>query len=123
MSGVLVRVPGWLMFGMLFVVFRIAGVLFQDRNEGSLARLATFKVSMGAVLGGKLLAFVLLYWVQLAFMLVVGCWVVPLLGGDALSLAIHPGWFLLMVLATSMAAVGLALLIASWTRNFEHAAA
>jgi ABC-2 type transport system permease protein len=61
--------------------------------------------------------------VQLGFMLLVGCWLVPLLGGDALSLDIHFGWFLLMVLATSLAAVGLALLIASGTRNFEHAAA
>jgi ABC-2 type transport system permease protein len=108
---------------MFFVVIPIAGVLIQERNEGTLARLATQQVSSTAILGGKLLAFILLNWVQLAFMLVVGCWVVPLLGGDALSLAIDPGWFLLMVLATSVAAVGLALLIASWTRNFEHAAA
>jgi ABC-2 type transport system permease protein len=123
MTAVQQSVPAWLIFGMFFVVIPIAGVLIQERNEGTLARLATQQVSSVAVLGGKLLAFIVLNWVQLAFMLMVGCWVVPLLGGDALSLAIDPGWFLLMVLATSMAAVGLALLIASWTRNFEHAAA
>jgi ABC-2 type transport system permease protein len=123
MTAVQQSVPAWLIFGMFFVVIPIAGVLIQERNEGTLARLATQQVSSVALLGGKLLAFIVLNWVQLAFMLMVGCWLVPLLGGDALSLDIAPGWFALMVLATSAAAVGLALLIASGTRNFEHAAA
>lgn len=123
MTAVQASVPAWLVFGMFFVVIPIAGVLVQERNEGTLARLATLRVPPGVILAGKLLAFMLLNWVQLAFMLAVGAWLVPLLGGDALSLAVHWGWFLLMVLATSAAAVGLALLIASSTRNFEHAAA
>jgi ABC-2 type transport system permease protein len=123
MTAVQQSVPAWLIFGMFFVVIPIAGVLIQERNEGTLARLATQQVPSFSILVGKLLAFMVLNWVQLGFMLLVGCWLVPWLGGDALSLAIAPGWFLLMVLATSAAAVGLALLIASGTRNFEHAAA
>ncbi|MGK2952750.1 MAG: ABC transporter permease, partial [Thiobacillus sp.] len=114
-------VPAWLIFGMFFVVIPIAGVLIQERNDGTLTRLATFGVSPGVVLGGKLLAFMLLNWVQLAFMLLVGRWLVPLLGGDALHLDVAPAWFLLMVAATSAAAVSLALLISAHTRNFDHA--
>ncbi len=123
MTAVQQSVPAWLIFGMFFVVIPIAGVLIQERNDGTLARLATFGVAPGAVLGGKLLAFMLLNWVQLAFMVLVGRWLVPLLGGDALRLDFSPAWFLLMVVSTSAAAVSLALLIAAWTRNFEHAAA
>lgn len=123
MTAVQQSVPAWLVFGMFFVVIPIAGVLIQERTDGTLARLATFKVPAGAVLGGKLLAFMLLNWVQLAFMLLMGRWIVPLLGGDTLSLDISPGWFLMMVVATSAAAVGLALLIAAHTRSFDHAAA
>jgi ABC-2 type transport system permease protein len=123
MTAVQQSVPAWLIFGMFFVVIPIAGVLIQERNDGTLARLATFGVPAGAVLGGKLLAFILLNWVQLAFMLIVGRWLVPLLGGDALNLDISPAWFALMTVATSAAAVGLALLIAAWTRSFDHAAA
>lgn len=123
MTAVQQSVPAWLVFGMFFVVIPIAGVLIQERNEGTLARLATLRVSAAAILGGKLLAFVALNCVQLVFMLVVGAWLVPLLGGDALSLDVHVGWFLLIAIATSVAAVGLALLIASWSRNFEQAAA
>ena len=123
LTAVQQSVPAWLIFGMFFVVIPIAGVLIQERNDGTLTRLATFGVSPGALLGGKLAAFMLLNWAQLGFMLLVGRWGVPLLGGDALQLNIAPGWFLLMVVATSAAAVSLALLIAAYTRNFDHAAA
>ena len=123
MTAVQQSVPAWLIFGMFFVVIPIAGVLIQERNDGTLTRMATFGVTPGAVLGGKLLAFMSLNWIQLFFMLLVGRWGVPLLGGDTLYLDLPVGWFLLMVLATSAAAVGLALLIAAHTRSFDHAAA
>lgn len=123
MTAVQQSVPAWLIFGMFFVVIPIAGVLIQERNDGTLARLATFGVGPAAVLGGKLMAFSVLNWMQLVLMLIVGRWVVPALGGDALSLDLPVGWFLVMVAATSAAAVGLALLIAAWTRSFDHAAA
>lgn len=123
MTAVQQSVPAWLIFGMFFVVIPIAGVLIQERNDGTLPRLANFGVSIGTLLGSKLLAFMLLNWVQLVFMLLVGRWLVPLLGGDALYLDIVPGWLLLIVIATSAAAVSLALVIATHTRNFEHAAA
>jgi ABC-2 type transport system permease protein len=123
MTAVQQSVPAWLIFGMFFVVIPIAGVLIQERNDGTLTRIATFGVRPAAVLAGKLLAFMGLNGIQLLFMLLVGRWLVPALGGDALYLDLHVGWFALMVLATSAAAVGLALLIAAWTRNFEHAAA
>ena len=123
MTAVQQSVPAWLVFGMFFVVIPIAGVLIQERNDGTLVRLGTFGVSPSTLLCGKLLAFMLLNWVQLIFMILVGHWLVPLLGGDALQLNIAFGWFSLMVVSTSAAAVGLALLIAAYTRSFEHAAA
>jgi ABC-2 type transport system permease protein len=123
MTAVQQSVPAWLIFGMFFVVIPVAGVLIQERNDGTLKRLRSFGVTPAGVLGGKLLAFLALNWVQLFFMLLIGRWVVPWLGGDALHLDLRLGWFLLMVAATSAAAVGLALLIAARTRSFDHAAA
>ena len=123
MTAVQQSVPAWLIFGMFFVVIPIAGVLIQERNDGTLARLVAFGVGAGEVLGGKVLAFALLNWIQLACMVAVGRWLVPALGGDALSLDIAPGWFFAMVVATSIAAIGLALLIAACTNTFDHAAA
>jgi ABC-2 type transport system permease protein len=104
-------------------VIPISGVLIQERNDGTLVRMATFGVGVGTMLVGKLIAFMLLNWVQLVLMLLIGRWLVPLLGGDALNLDVPPGWFVLMVASTSAAAVGLGLLIAAYSRSFEHAAA
>jgi len=123
MTAVQQSVPAWLIFGMYFVVIPLTGVLIQERNDGTLARLSTFGVSPFAILGGKLLAFMALNWVQLLLMLWVGRWLVPLLGGDALYLDLQFTWFALMVFATSASAVGLALLIGAYTRSFDHAAA
>jgi ABC-2 type transport system permease protein len=123
LTAVQQSVPAWLIFGMFFVVIPIAGVLIQERSDGTLARMATFDVAPGAMLAGKLMAFTLLNWVQLALMVIVGRWIVPWLGGDTLYLNIAVGWFLLTVFATSAAAVCLALLIAVYSRNFELAAA
>ncbi len=123
MTAVQQSVPAWLIFGMFFVVVPIAGVLIQERNDGTLTRIATFGVRPGTVLGGKLLAFMALNWLQLCLMLLVGRWLVPWLGADALYLDLSVGWFVLMVFATSTAAVSLALLIAARSRTFDQAAA
>ncbi|MBS0447474.1 MAG: ABC transporter permease [Proteobacteria bacterium] len=123
LTAVQQSVPAWLIFGMFFVVVPIAGVLIHERNDGTLTRMATFGVAPLAVLGGKLLAFMALNWVQLFFMLLIGRWLVPFLGGDALHLDLPVGWFALMTLSTSAAAVGLGLLISASTRAFDQAAA
>ncbi|MBT9488873.1 MAG: ABC transporter permease [Rubrivivax sp.] len=123
MTAVQQSVPAWLVFGMFFVVIPLAGVLIQERNDGTLVRLAGFGITPGLVLGGKLLSFMLLNWLQLIFMLLVGAGLVPLLGGDALNLDVALGWFALVVAATSAAAVALALCIAARTRSFDQAAA
>ena len=91
MPAVQQSVPAWLIFGMFFVVIPLAGVLIQERNDGTLARIATFGASPLTILGGKLAAFMALNWVQLLLMLLVGRWLVPLLGGDTLYLDLQPG--------------------------------
>ncbi|NLZ11255.1 ABC transporter permease [Neopusillimonas aromaticivorans] len=123
MTAVQQTVPAWLIFGMFFVVIPIAGVLIQERNDRTLDRLRTFGVSHTVILGGKLFAFMILNWIQLAFMLIVGGVLLPLLGTEGLSLDISLPWFTGMTLAISAAAVSLALLIAAFTRTFDHAAA
>lgn len=123
LSAVQQTVPAWLIFGMFFVVIPIAGVLIQERRDGTLSRLRSFGVTPIAILGGKFAAFLVMNWIQLGFMLAVGYWIVPILGGETLSLNFSVGWFTCIVLATSAAAISLALAIAAWTRNFDHAAA
>jgi ABC-2 type transport system permease protein len=118
------NVPAWLVFGMFFVVASIAGLFVEERQCGALARLATLGVSTRMLLLSKALPYLGINAIQAALMLAVGVWLIPLLGGDALSLAqIHWGALLLVLLAVSLAAIGMALALASLVRSHAQAAA
>lgn len=118
------NVPAWLVFGMFFVVASIAGLFVAERQCGALARLATLGVSTRMLIVSKALPYLGINAIQAALMLAVGVWLMPLLGGDALSLAhIHWGALLLVLLAVSLAAIGMALALASLVRTHAQAAA
>jgi ABC-2 type transport system permease protein len=118
------NVPAWLVFGMFFVVASLANLFLQERQCGALARLASLGVPTAAMICSKALPYLAINGLQAALMLAVGVWLMPLLGGDALSLAgIHWNALLLVLLAVSMAAIGLALALASVVRTHAQASA
>lgn len=118
------NVPAWLVFGMFFVVASLANLFLQERQCGALARLASLGVPTSMMICSKALPYLAINGLQAALMLAVGVWLMPLLGGDALSLAgIHWGALLLVLLAVSMAAIGLALALASIVRTHAQASA
>jgi ABC-2 type transport system permease protein len=118
------NVPAWLIFSMFFVVIPISAVFIGERQHGALQRLRTQQVSFGLVLAGKFLPYVLVNQVQAVVMVGIGRWLVPLCGGEALTLpdgaaALVALW--LVSLAVSMAAVAWALFIASLAKSSEQA--
>lgn len=118
------NVPAWLVFGMFFVVASLANLFIQERQCGALARLASLGVPTGMMIWSKALPYLAINGLQASLMLAVGVWLVPLLGGDALSLAgIHWSALLLVLLAVSMAAISLALALASIVRTHAQASA
>jgi ABC-2 type transport system permease protein len=123
-SSVQQNVPAWLIFSMFFVVVPISAVFIGERQHGTLQRLRAQRVSFSLVLAGKFMPFVLVNQLQAVVMVAVGRWLVPLCGGEALSL---PGnaaaltALLMLSLAVSVAAVGWALFIASFARSSEQA--
>lgn len=116
------NVPAWLVFGMFFVVASLANLFLQERQCGALARLASLGVPTSMMIWSKALPYLAINGLQAALMLAVGVWLMPLLGGDALSLAgIHWGAFLLVLLSVSMAAISTALALASMVRTHAQA--
>jgi ABC-2 type transport system permease protein len=116
------NVPAWLIFGMFFIVNAIANLLVQENDNGTLARLLTLGVSPGIQLMSKGLPYFFVNGLQAVLMLAVGVWLMPLLGGDGLSLKdIHWGSMILLLGALSMAAVGMALALASLIRTHAQA--
>ena len=105
-------VPAWLVFAMFFVVLPLATSVLAEREQGNLQRLALLNVSPARLLAAKFPAYYLVNLVQLALMLAVGIYLVPLLGGERLTLGNSPLGLWLIASALSISAIGFALLIA-----------
>ncbi|MEO5661016.1 MAG: ABC transporter permease [Polaromonas sp.] len=117
------NVPAWLVFGMFFVVASIAGLFVDERSCGALSRLRSLGASPAQLILAKILPYMAVNGVQAALMLAVGVWLMPLIGGEGLSLhGIHWPALLLVLLCISAAAVSLALTVASLVSTHGQAA-
>lgn len=125
-SAVQQSVPGWLVFAMFFVVIPLSAVVITEREQGTDLRLRAMQLSAWWLLFARLPPYFLVNMLQFAAMLAVGAWLVPLCGGDALKLpAKFSGLAVLLVVAsaTSLAAIGLAMLVATIARTSVQAIA
>jgi ABC-2 type transport system permease protein len=123
-SAVQQNVPAWLVFGMFFVIASLSGLVVEERHSGALSRLRSLGVPRSVQLASKAIPYLGVNAVQAALMLAVGVWLMPRLGGDALSLAgIHWGALLSTLFAIGLAAVGMALALACAVRTHAQAAA
>jgi ABC-2 type transport system permease protein len=123
-SSVQQNVSAWLVFGMFFVIAAIANLFVEERRCGALARLRSLGVPAFVLLASKALPYFAVNLVQAALMLMVGAWLMPLLGGNALSFAgVHWPALVLVVCAISAAAVSLALMLSCLVRSHAQAAA
>lgn len=111
------NVPAWLIFAMFFSVIPLATAFVIERQQGSLLRLRVLGVPPGILLASKALPYYLVNLLQLVLMLAIGVWIVPLLGGDRLTLGQSLVGLWLIGTATSAAAIGLALLVAVQVRT------
>jgi ABC-2 type transport system permease protein len=115
------NVPAWLIFAMFFVVTPIAGTLVAERQHGTLQRLHTLALPTSVFFAGKLLPYFVINQLQAVSMLLVGSYLVPLLGGDALTIGRSIAGLAVMMIAVSWAALGYALLVATLARTAEQA--
>ena len=121
LTAVQQSVPAWLVFAMFFVVIPLSTIFIAEKQQGTLPRLRSLRVPMGLLLAGKVVPFYLVNLVQTGLMLLVGRYLVPLLGGDALRLEVD--WLALWAMATavSLAAIGFALAVAALAKTTEQA--
>lgn len=122
-SAVQQSVPGWLVFAMFFVVIPLSAVVITEREQGTDLRLRAMQVPVWRLLFSRLPPYFLVNMLQLAAMLAVGLWLVPVFGGEGLSLGVHPTGLLVVAGATSLAAIGLAMLVATVARTSVQAIA
>ncbi|MDJ0808089.1 MAG: ABC transporter permease [Gammaproteobacteria bacterium] len=120
-SSVQQSVPAWLIFSMFFVVIPISTTLLTEKQQGTLQRLSTFPIPQGYLLLGKLIPYLGINLGQTLLMILVGVYGVPLLGGVGLELQGELWLLLPLTISISLAAISLALLIATRVRSVEQA--
>lgn len=114
-------VPAWLIFSMFFVVIPIATTFIVEQQQGTLQRLKSYPIPGGLLLLGKLIPYMGINLIQTFLMFMVGIYLVPLLGGDALQPPEHPLLLLPISIAISATAISFALLVATLVKTTEQA--
>jgi len=115
------NVPAWSMFAMFFILFPLAGNFIKEREEGSMLRLRLISGSQFPVISGKFIFYLFVCLLQLASMIGVGLYVMPLIGLSKLVLGTNGLGVVLTGLAVAMAATGYGLLIAVYFRTPQQA--
>ncbi|MFO7607170.1 MAG: ABC transporter permease [Desulfurivibrionaceae bacterium] len=115
------NVPAWALFGMFFIVVPMAGSLIRERQEETLTRLRSMPVAYAVILAGKVMAFMLVCFTQFLLIYLLGRFLLPALGLEPFRVGAEWGGALLVVAATSLAAVGYGILLGTLCRTYEQA--
>jgi ABC-type Na+ efflux pump permease subunit len=106
-----ILVPSYTVMFAFFLVLTVGWLFVAERRQGTMLRLRAAPLSRGQILLGKLIPCYLLSLFQGLFLLAAG----KLVFG--MSWGAEPLWLVAVVAATSFAAMGLALLVASIART------
>lgn len=104
-------VPSYLVMFAFFLVLTVGWLFTAERRQGTIKRLAMAPLSRGQILLGKFLPCLAVSLFQGFFLLAAGRLIFGMNWGPA------PAWLALVVVATSLAAMGLAMLIAVLART------
>lgn len=121
LTSVQQNVPAWSLFGMFFLVIPLSVTFVKEREQGSLLRLKSMPVPAWVVMAGKMIPYFVINQLQFVSMMLVGMYLLPFLGGDALETGNSPAGIALLTISASFAAIGYGLLIATFSRTSEQA--
>ncbi|MBU8893173.1 MAG: ABC transporter permease [Bacteroidales bacterium] len=116
------NVPAWTMFAMFFIVLPLAGNIIKERDDGSAFRLKTMPGSFITIMFSKIFVFLGVSFLQFILMLLVGVYIMPLLGLPQLEIGSHKIALGVMALASGLAATGYGVLIGTIATTHEQAA-
>jgi len=116
-------VPAWTLFGMFLIIIPLSSVIVKERDQGILTRLYVAPVLKLTLLFARVIAFVLVNLIQLALMFSIGVFVIPLFGLPGLDVSGHLLSLTITGIAIAFAATGFGILVGTWSRSFEQAAA
>jgi ABC-2 type transport system permease protein len=113
-------VPAWLVFSMFFIVIAVSNSFIAERTQGTLQRIRTMNVSRTALIASKFVPYFAINQAQVAAMIAVGMYVVPLFGGDRFECSANPIALVVLSSAVSFAAISFAFLVAVVAKSTEE---
>lgn len=111
LSSVQHNVPAWAIFAMFFIVIPLGGNIIKEKEDGSFVRLRSMPLSIANVFISKMLFYGIICVLQFVFILLIGKFVMPLIGLDAIHFGSHSIWLPLLIVLIALAACAYALLI------------
>jgi ABC-2 type transport system permease protein len=105
------NVPAWTIFGMFFIVISLAGSIIKERDDGSYTRILTMPGSYITVMAGKIAAYLFICLIQCALMLMVGIFILPLLGLPTLVIGNNIFATIIIASCCGLAATGYGVLV------------
>lgn len=105
------NVPAWAIFAMFFIVMPLSGSIMKEKTEGSIFRLNTMPSSYLTLMIGKIIVYVFVCLLQLALMLSVGTFFLPMLGLPVLNMGSSVAGILMVAVATAFAATGYSVMV------------
>ncbi len=104
-------VPSYLVMFAFFLVLTVGWLFVAERRQGTMKRLVAAPLTRGQILAGKLVPCLALSLFQGFVVLLAGRLIFGMSWGP------HPGWLAAVVASTSLAAMGLAVLVAAVART------
>jgi ABC-2 type transport system permease protein len=116
------NVPAWSLFGIFFIVLPMAGTFIKERHSGVALRLRSLPVSYTTLMAGKVGAYLLVCLGQLALIVSIGRWILPLCGAPAFTLDAAPLALGIVTASVILAATGYGVFLGTVVRSYEQAA-
>lgn len=115
------NIPAWSLFGIFFIILPLSGVILQERSQGVYHRLLLVPGQHLGLLFGRVCAYLVLNMVQFSLMLMIGFFILPLLGTDVLQLNGQGLLFFIVALCSGLAACGFGVLLGVVARSQQQA--
>ncbi len=115
------NVPAWIVFCMFFIIIPISTLFITEKNFGTFKRLKGMNISKSTIFASKAIPYIIVNQIQIWLMILVGVYLVPLLGGDKFDLDVKLFGLIIISLAISIAAIGFAILLSSVAKTTEQA--
>lgn len=115
------NVPAWGMFAIFFIVVSLSGNMIKEREEGSFTRLLTMPCPYWLYILSKIVTYLVVCLLQLALMLIMGVFILPMLGLPALEIGHSIIALMLISISASLAAIGYGIAIGKIATTHQQA--